>query len=142
MKNSFWTDLIHVCSAISISSAVKYICLFFSYFFFSFLFSFLSMVIPKNERNSEILVGDGIFCILLIYVWEGVIPFSLNPNAKSSTLFINSLHFCLFKVTSHSKNRFKALSSVSYIVSKEVAKSIANSHTVWKISKNFVHFPL
>ena len=50
---------------------------------------------PKNERNSEILVGGGIFCILSILVQEVDIPFSRNTNPKNSTLFINSSHFCL-----------------------------------------------
>ena len=49
-------------------------------------------------------------------------PFSLNTNPKNSTLFINSLHFGLFYVTPHSKNRFKTLSSASCIVSKEMQR--------------------
>ena len=92
---------------------------------------------PKNERNSKILVGGGICCILSILVWEGVMPFSLNTNPKNSTLFINSLHFGLFYVTPHSKNRFKTLSSASCIVSKEIAKSITSS----AIAKPFGVFP-
>ena len=68
-------------------------------------------------------------------------PFSLNTNPKNSTLGMQfcaiSLHFGLFYVTPHSKNRFKTLSSASCIVSKEIAKSITSS----AIAKPFGVFP-
>ena len=51
----------------------------------------------------------------------------INYKSEKLNLFINSSQFCLFTVIPHSKNRFKTLSILSYIASKEVAKSIASS---------------